>query len=197
MFLYIFAKNITSNHQVTYFYMVKEGKNRLPMVVRIITEKVIGSQEELAQELKNEGFNVTQATLSRDLKLLKVSKIVSSDGYYRYVLPKSDNPDRREVWRKIYSSDIPVFHAEVLSLDFSHNLAVVKTRDNYGQSLAYDIDLTKCPDLFSTVSGADTVICPLKAGASYDNVINHLRAIIPSEVADRAAEIYGGGVFKG
>ena len=167
------------------------------MVARLITEKVIGCQEELAQELKNEGFNVTQATLSRDLKLLKVSKIVTSDGYYRYVLPMPDNQDRREVWRKVYSSDIPVFHAEVLSLDFSHNLAVLKTRDNYGQSLAYDIDLSNCPQMFSSVSGADTVICPLKAGAKYADVIDHLRSIIPSEVADRAAEIYGGGVFKG
>lgn len=171
--------------------MVKERKSRLPMVVKLITEKIIGSQEELAQELKKEGFTVTQATLSRDLKLLKVSKIVTSNGYYRYILPAVENA-KVQYPREVVSSNTPIFHAEVELLDFSCNLAIVKTRDGYGTSLAYDIDLAECPLLFSTVSGADTVICPLREGSSYDDVIDFFRSIIPASVTDRAASIYGG-----
>lgn len=176
--------------------MVKERKSRLPMVVKLISEKIIGSQEELSQELKKEGFNVTQATLSRDLKLLKVSKIVTSNGFYRYVLPTPDNVNRTPYSRDVISSKIPIFHAEVISLDFSYNLAIIRTRDGYGTSLAYDIDLARCPHMFSTVSGADTVLCPLKPGTNYNDVMDFLRTIIPGEVVDRAMAIYGNKSFS-
>ena len=167
------------------------------MVAKIISEKIIGSQHELTQELKNVGFDVKQATLSRDLKLLKVEKVVTSNGHYRYVLPTPKNDNHAPYSRNIISSKVPIFHSEVVSLDFSYNLAVIRTRDGQGTSLAYDIDLAQCPHLFSTLAGADTVFCPLRRGSSYNDVMDFLRTIIPSDVVDRAMNIYSNQSIEG
>ncbi len=80
--MYIFAFSITYN-----FHSMKVKTSRLEALKLIISSKELGSQEEVLVELKKEGYTLTQATLSRDLKQLKVAKAASMNGKYVYVLP--------------------------------------------------------------------------------------------------------------
>ncbi len=115
---------------------MKKKANRLDAIKMIISSKEVGSQEELLQELNREGFELTQATLSRDLKQLKVAKAASMNGKYVYVLPnnimykRSTDQSAGEMLR----------NNGFISLQFSGNIAVIRTRPGYASSMAYDID---------------------------------------------------------
>ncbi len=103
---------------------MKKKANRLDAIKMIISSKEVGSQEELLQELNREGFELTQATLSRDLKQLKVAKAASMNGKYVYVLPnnimykRSTDQSAGEMLRS----------NGFISLHFSGNIAVIRTR---------------------------------------------------------------------
>jgi len=112
---------------------MKKKANRLDAIKMIISSKEVGSQEELLQELNREGFELTQATLSRDLKQLKVAKAASMNGKYVYVLPnnimykRSTDQSAGEMLR----------NNGFISLQFSGNIAVIRTRPGYASSMAY------------------------------------------------------------
>ncbi len=129
----------------------------------IISSQQLGSQEEVLRALSDEGFNLTQATLSRDMKQLKVAKAASMNGKYVYVLPNETMYRRvakpstaREMLRS------PGF----ISLSFSGNMAVVKTRPGYASSIAYDIDNNDIPEILGTIAGDDTIFIVMKEGTS-------------------------------
>lgn len=156
-------------------YTMKSKSNRLDAIKIIISSKEIGSQEELLQELSKEGFKLTQATLSRDLKQLKVAKAASMNGNYVYVLPNntmykrvSDPPGASEMMR----------HTGFVSIEFSDNIAVIKTRPGYASSLAYDIDNHAFHEIIGTIAGDDTIILVIRANCSRAAVINSLSQII-------------------
>ncbi len=102
---------------------MKKKANRLDAIKMIISSKEIGSQDELLQELNSEGFELTQATLSRDLKQLKVAKAASMNGKYVYVLP-NDIMYKRQTDQK--ASEM-LSNNGFVSLQFSANIAVIKT----------------------------------------------------------------------
>ena len=116
---------------------MKSKNSRLDAIKIIISSKEVGSQEELLQELAKEGFQLTQATLSRDLKQLKVAKAASMNGNYVYVLPNNTMYKRMT---EQHSASEMLMHNGFISIEFSANLAVIKTRPGYASSLAYDID---------------------------------------------------------
>ena len=116
---------------------MKSKNSRLDAIKIIISSKEVGSQEELLQELAKEGFRLTQATLSRDLKQLKVAKAASMNGNYVYVLPNNTMYKRMT---EQHSASEMLMHNGFISIEFSANLAVIKTRPGYASSLAYDID---------------------------------------------------------
>ena len=115
---------------------MKKKANRLDAIKMIISSKEVGSQEELLQELGQEGFELTQATLSRDLKQLKVAKAASMNGKYVYVLPNDI------MYKRVgdQSASEMLMNNGFISLQFSGNIAVIKTRPGYASSMAYDID---------------------------------------------------------
>lgn len=155
---------------------MRSKSNRLDAIKMIISSKEIGSQDELLQELNKEGYSLTQATLSRDLKQLKVAKAASMNGNYVYVLPNntmykrvSDPPGAGEMMR----------HVGFLSLEFSGNMAVIKTRPGYASSLAYDIDNQRLPEIMGTVAGDDTILLVIREGFQRSAVIASLKTVIP------------------
>ena len=117
---------------------MKKKTNRLDTIKMLISSREICSQDELLELLKREGLGVTQATLSRDLKQLKVAKASSMTGKYVYVLPNST------VYRRLPEKDSPVQemmkYTGFVSINFSSNIAVIRTRPGYASSVAYDID---------------------------------------------------------
>ena len=132
---------------------MKIKDRRLEAIKLIISSKEIGSQEELLQRLKEEGFLLTQATLSRDLKQLKVAKAASMNGHYVYVLP---NETMYKRVRKPLSAREMMNTPGFQSLHFSGNMGVIRTRPGYASSIAYNIDNSDIPDILGTIAGDDT-----------------------------------------
>ncbi len=155
---------------------MKKKASRLDAIKMIISSQEIGSQEELLQALSAEGFELTQATLSRDLKQLKVAKAASTHGKYVYVLP-NDIMYKRATGM---SATEMVMNTGFVSLECSRNIAVIKTRPGYASSMAYDIDKTEFNEILGTVAGDDTIILVLREEVQPDQVRTLLSTIIPS-----------------
>jgi transcriptional regulator of arginine metabolism len=148
--------------------------------MNLIKTNNISSQNELAQMLRNYGINVTQATLSRDLKSLKVTKIASYNGEYIYIIPDSNELQDSLLIRGLNSVS-PNQQVGFVSIKFSGNIAVIKTRNGYATGLAYDLDMSKSPLIVGTIAGADTVFIILNEGVSRDEAINFFSRFVPIE----------------
>ena len=159
-----------------YAYM-KSKNNRLDAIKMIISSKEVGSQEELLQELLKEGYSLTQATLSRDLKQLKVAKAASMNGNYVYVLP--NNTMYKRMTEQHSATEMLRFNG-VVNLEFSGNLAVIKTRPGYASSVAYDIDNHNFEEILGTIAGDDTILLVMREGSSRTSVLDALSFIIPN-----------------
>ena len=140
-----------------------------------ISSMELGSQEEVLQALEKEGFKLTQATLSRDLKQLKVAKAASMNGKYVYVLPNDTMYKRitrpRTAMEMLQSSGF-------LSISFSGNMGVIKTRPGYASSIAYNIDNSESTNIIGTIAGDDTIFIVIKEGSDKEDVVDDLRPIL-------------------
>lgn len=154
---------------------MKKKASRLDAIKLIISNKEISCQEELLKELMQEGFELTQATLSRDLKQLKVAKAASMNGKYVYVLP-NDIMYKRNIDQS--TSDM-MMNNGFKSLQSSGNIAVIKTRPGYASSIAYDIDSRDFKDIIGTIAGDDTIMLVLREDVDQRIIRNFLSFIIP------------------
>ena len=133
---------------------MKEKNERLATLKMLISSHELSSQHEVLQALRKEGYHVTQATLSRDFKQLKVAKAASMNGEYVYVLPNET------MYKRVHN---PLSAREMLhtpgfiSIHFSGNMGVIKTRPGYASSLAYNIDNADFPEILGTIAGDDTI----------------------------------------
>jgi transcriptional regulator of arginine metabolism len=152
---------------------VKERQNRLKTIKRIIKGNRVASQEELLGLLIAEGFSVTQATLSRDLKLLKVGKVSEGQTGYYYTLPGDE--DRRES-EKSYVQD---FQRGYVSIEFSNNVGVVRTLTGHANSVALALDNLGMEEILGTIAGDDTVLMVMRGGVAGSVIIDKLREKIP------------------
>ena len=152
-------------------------KIRLPEIVDILTRQFISSQEELSRQLAVRGHAVTQATLSRDLKLLKANKISDERGGYRYVV--GDVPGYVRPRQRSKGAAEPVVNQAVLSVAMTGNLVVVKTRNGYAAGLAYDIDMHDFYEILGTIPGSDTIFAILREGVSHEDARKVLSQILP------------------
>lgn len=154
---------------------MKTKDRRLEAIKMIISGKEVGSQEEVLSELRKEGFTLTQATLSRDLKQLKVAKAASMNGKYVYVLP-NETMYRRS--HKPLSAGEMLSNPGFLSINFSGNLGVIKTRPGYASSIAYNIDNSNVPEILGTIAGDDTIIIVLREGVDQNALIDGINDIV-------------------
>jgi transcriptional regulator of arginine metabolism len=158
---------------------MKVKNSRMEALKMLISSKELSSQEEVLQALEAEGFKLTQATLSRDLKQLKVAKAASMNGKYVYVLPNETMykriPKPQSVMQMLQS---PGF----VSINFSGNIGVIKTRPGYASSIAYNIDNSDIPEIIGTIAGDDTIFIVIKEGVLKNNVVEALNMVIPNLV---------------
>lgn len=150
--------------------------DRLNAIRIIIANERIGSQDELLKKLHAQGFDLTQATLSRDLKFMKVTKTSVNDGSYAYLLP--NNPLYKRLSKEKQEHDTQV-RSGFVSISFSANIAVIKTRPGYAGGIAYDIDEQNFPSVLATVAGDDTILLVIREGHNQQEVKLHLGNIIP------------------
>jgi transcriptional regulator of arginine metabolism len=156
---------------------MKVKNSRLEAIKMLISSMELGSQEEVLQALEKEGFRLTQATLSRDLKQLKVAKAASMSGKYVYVLPNDTMYKRVSTPHSIMEMlQISGF----LSINFSGNIGVIKTRPGYASSIAYNIDNSNSTNIIGTIAGDDTILIVIKEGVNTQDVINELGNVIPN-----------------
>lgn len=156
---------------------MKSKNSRLDAIKLIISSKEIGSQDELLQELSKEGYVLTQATLSRDLKQLKVAKAASMNGNYVYVLPNNTMYKRMTEQHSV--QDMLRYNG-FISMEFSANLAVIRTRPGYASSLAYDIDNREFEEILGTIAGDDTIILVMREGVTRTELKRALSLVIPN-----------------
>jgi transcriptional regulator of arginine metabolism len=154
---------------------MKNRQERLDAIKAIISRQELGSQEELRQALVENGFTLTQATLSRDLKQLKVSKSANQHGKYAYALP---GEHKRSAMQKM---SLSFLGDAFISIDFSGNIAVIKTAPGYASSMAYNIDNHDNNDILGTIAGDDTIMMVLREGVSRKEVSDYLSELFESE----------------
>ncbi|MDO9154414.1 MAG: ArgR family transcriptional regulator [Paludibacter sp.] len=145
---------------------MKNKRNRLRVISEILRSKVVGSQDELLKLLNERQCEVTQATLSRDLKLLKVAKTPLSNGTYKYILPSYNKPLPLPV-----VTNAMISHGVILSVEFSGTLAVVKTKPGYASAIAWDIDNKATEEVLGTIAGDDTILIVPREGISREDIL--------------------------
>lgn len=156
---------------------MKVKNNRLEALRLIISSQQLGSQDELLNALQKEGFKLTQATLSRDLKQLKVAKAASMSGHYVYVLPNETMYKRVSTPNSIREMmKVPGF----ISINFSGNIGIIKTRPGYASSIAWNIDNSDVPEILGTIAGDDTIFVVIKEGIRHQDVIEALSDVVPN-----------------
>ena len=156
---------------------MKVKKNRLEALRMLISSQELSSQEELLSALQHEGFKLTQATLSRDLKQLKVAKASSMSGNYVYVLPNETMYKRVSTPNSVKEMmQVPGF----VSINFTGNMGVIKTRPGYASAIAWNIDGSDLSCILGTIAGDDTIFIAIREGASQSEVVQALRKIIPN-----------------
>lgn len=155
---------------------MKTKESRLEALKMLISSTEMSSQEEVLRALAREGFRLTQATLSRDLKQLKVAKAASMSGKYVYVLPNETMYKRVTTPRR--ASEM-LQTSGFVSINFSGQLAVIKTRPGYASAIAYNLDSHDLPGVLGSIAGDDTIFLAIAMGASHDEVIEGLSLVIP------------------
>ncbi len=157
---------------------MKNRKERVELIVDLIKSRCISSQIELLRLIAERGFDVTQATLSRDLKLMKITKVSSGKGKFMYILPDSNL--LKDNLLKSGNIDLSAnYQSGFISLAISGNIAVVKTRNGYASGLAYDIDISNPPEILGTISGADTIFCVMQEGLTHDQIREVFSHLVP------------------
>jgi transcriptional regulator of arginine metabolism len=153
---------------------VKERLARLKAIRKLIKTYRIESQETLLGHLQKEGFVVTQATLSRDLKLLKVGKI--SDGHNGYVYSLPGDDDRQETERTFVQD----FLRGYISIDWSLNMVVIRTYSGHSDSVALAVDNLALDEVLGTIAGRDnTVFVCLREGITGEDFMAQMKDKIP------------------
>jgi transcriptional regulator of arginine metabolism len=155
---------------------MKAKMQRLVAIREIISEREVSSQEELVMLLKRKGFDLTQATLSRDLKMMQVIRVPGYEGGYVYRLPQQAQipagDDEAQAVRYLFEG--------IVSVDVSGNMAVLKTKPAYASSIAAIIDASNPFEVLGTIAGDDTIFMVIREGVERADMIGLILKIFPN-----------------
>ena len=142
-------------------------RNRHDKIIEIIAKNVVETQEQLAALLREAGFDVTQATVSRDIRQMKLSKQVTP-------APTSNLATRLKFWQRLIS----VLRAGFVKMDVAQNILVIKTVSGMAMALAAAIDAIDCPEIVGCIAGDDTIMIAIKSNEEAIEVMNKLRTMM-------------------
>ena len=137
-------------------------------ISKLVMNESIETQEDLARMLRSLGYSVTQATVSRDIKEMRLIKILTPEGKYKYATVDNAESDLQDRFNRIFSSS-------VLSVNSSGNLIVIKTISGSANAAAEAIDSMKWPDVLGTLAGDNTVFIVVKEGRSVIETIKRFQ----------------------
>ena len=145
--------------------------NRHAKIVELINKYRIETQEELAEYLNKEGFKVTQATVSRDIKELRLVKVQSSDGRYIYAKPTQDRQTGdMEGFRSIFTQSL-------LHIDYANNIVVIKCRTGMANAVCVSMDQLHWKGVVGTLSGDDTIFVLMRNEEQAAEFVDQLHKI--------------------
>lgn len=152
---------------------LKERLSRLKTVRKLIKNNGVKSQDELLSLLTAEGFVVTQATLSRDLKLLKVGKVSDGSRGCIYTLPSDEEHIEND---RIYAQD---FLRGYVSIDWNDSTVVIKTFPGHANTVCNALDNMNMDEILGTVAGDNCMFACLRHGVSGEHFLRQLKKRIP------------------
>ena len=145
--------------------------SRHAKILEIIDKKEIDTQEELAEELKKGGFNVTQATVSRDIKELRLIKVLTESGKYKYAAMKEHDT-------MLSDRLVKVFSESVLSIDYAGNIIVLKTFSGAAGAACEAIDVFDISEVVGTLAGDDTIFVLIRQAENTEHVIEKFKKLM-------------------
>ena len=151
---------------------MKEKRHR--KILELIGKYEIDTQEELAERLTEEGFVVTQATVSRDIRELKLSKIPTEGGRQRYAVLVREDGVLSEKYARILK-------AGFVSMDMAQNILVVKTVAGMAMAVAAALDSLHYPEIVGCIAGDDTIMCAVRSVDDTIQVMNRLKKLLKNE----------------
>ena len=141
------------------------------MILNLIASENIETQEELAKLLSAKGFSVTQATVSRDIKELRLIKVLTGEGKYKYATVEKAESDLQERFIRLFSNC-------VVSITSAGNLIVVKTVPGSAPVAAEAIDSMKWPEIAGSLAGDNTLFVAVREGKSVSDMIKRFQKLM-------------------
>ena len=144
---------------------------RQAKILELIKKNDIETQEELSDYLLKEGYQVTQATVSRDIRELKLTKVAMSSGKQKYVALQETGEDLSKKY-------VRVFHDGFVSMDMAQNILVIKPASGMAMAVAAALDAMNMHEIVGSIAGDDTIMCAVRSVDDTIAVMNRLRKIV-------------------
>ena len=139
-------------------------------IIRLIAEKDIETQEELASELRNLGYQVTQATVSRDIRELRLMKVAAKGGGFKYA-----RPERIEI--AVNDRLTRILTDSLVSVDYTGNIIVVKTLSGSANVAAEALDTLTWPEILGTIAGDNTIFVVTRNESVTEEIADRIRKL--------------------
>ena len=149
---------------------------RQAKILDLIVKKEIGTQEELTTELERAGFVATQATVSRDIREMKLTKVAMSNGKLRYVAYRKTEENMTEKYTRI-------FCVGFVSMDNAQNILVIKTVAGMAMAVAAALDHMELPEIVGSIAGDDTIMCAVRSVDDTLIIMGRLRKLVENRNA--------------
>lgn len=145
--------------------------NRHRKIVELVENNEIETQEELADILRAEGFNVTQATVSRDIRQLNLLKVATVSGKQKYTILKQQDTFLSEKY-------IRVLRDGFMSMDRAQNILVIKTVSGMAMAVAAAVDAMNLDEIVGSIAGDDTIMAAVRSNEDAEHVMEKIREVL-------------------
>lgn len=143
-------------------------------IIELIGKHQVETQEELADLLNSEGFRVTQATVSRDIRELKLTKVAGENGRQKYVILQNENP-------ALDGKFIPILKSGFVRMDMAQNILVIRTVSGMAMAVAAALDAMHFQEVVGCIAGDDTIMCAVRSGNDTILLMDKIRKLLNSE----------------
>lgn len=145
--------------------------NRHQKIIELVDNYEIETQEELADRLRKEGFQVTQATVSRDIRALKLSKVSCGNGHQKYVAMKQEDTHLNAKYVRVLKDGF-------ISMDKAQNILVIKTVSGMAMAVAAAIDAMELEEVVGSIAGDDTIMAAVRTNEDTQVVMNKIAEML-------------------
>ena len=145
--------------------------NRHQKIIELVDNYEIETQEELADRLREEGFQVTQATVSRDIRALKLSKVSCGNGRQKYVAMKQDDTHLSAKYCRVLKDGF-------VSMDKAQNILVIKTVSGMAMAVAAAVDAMEMKEIVGSIAGDDTIMAAVRTTEDVESVMEKIYAVL-------------------